>query len=412
MINSDRHISLLQLNSLIGEVIADGLPENFWVEAEIARANENRGHLFLELVQNDPASRTPVAKASARCWANMWAVIKNDFVRVTGQQLTAGMNVLLLVSVRFHPAYGMSLDVSSIDATYTLGDMERRRREIIQQLKEQGVMDLQKELHLPLFCQHIAVISSATAAGYGDFCNQLTNGNDMDFHTTLFTAVMQGEQVEASIISQLNAIYVRQEEFDCVVIIRGGGATSDLSGFDTLALAENVANFPLPVITGIGHDRDETVLDVVAHMSLKTPTAVASFFVDRLQQVAYFLDSSMKTMQIHVGRLLDQSRMNVERIAQRLPESFAMYISVHQHRLELLKQKMDFLAPHVNDFRRQQLVLLEQHIKTLDPQRMLNMGYSITTDENGCVIRSDSDVCSGQAIVTRLANGTIKSIVE
>ena len=278
-------VSLYELNRLVREVIETEMPREYWVEAELSECRESRGHCYMELIEKDSQSATPIARASAKCWASKWSVVRPYFERTTGQVLHAGMKVLLKVYAQFHEAYGFSWIVTDIDPTYTLGDMARKRQEIIRQLKEEGIFDLQKELELPLFCQHIAVISSETAAGYGDFCNQLAdNPYGFQFRTQLFPAIMQGEGVEQSIIAALNRIYESQSNhnsqvsilnshFDCVVIIRGGGATSDMSGFDTLALAENVANFPLPIITGIGHDRDESILDMVSHTRVKTPTA-------------------------------------------------------------------------------------------------------------------------------------------
>ena len=241
---------------------------------------------YLELIQKDERSNTPIAKAHANCWRNRWMLIKPNFERVTGQRIHAGMKVLLKVHAQFHENYGFSWIVDDIDPNYTMGDMARKRLEIVNTLKAEGVFELQKELVLPMFCQRIAVISSATAAGYGDFCNQLAdNDYGLQFTTRLFPATMQGEGVEQSIIAALDSINAEYEEFDCVVIIRGGGATSDLSGFDTLALAENVANFPLPIITGIGHERDESVLDMISFQRVKTPTAAAAFLINHLAEV-------------------------------------------------------------------------------------------------------------------------------
>ena len=270
-------LTLYELNNLVRGVIEATLDRPYWVEAELSEAREVRGHCYMELVQKDEYSATPVARASAKCWHNVWMRLKPRFEQVTGQTLHAGMKVLLLVTANFHEAYGFSWIVQDIDPTYTMGDMARKRQEIIRQLKEEGVFDLQRQLQLPLFAQHIAVISSEQAAGFGDFCNQLDN-NDYGFYFsyTLFPAVMQGEQVESSIIRALNDIFDQADDFDAVVIIRGGGATADMSGFDTLALAENVANFPLPIITGIGHERDESILDMISFQRVKTPTAAAA----------------------------------------------------------------------------------------------------------------------------------------
>ena len=288
---SEKRYTLQLLNALVREAIEIELPDEYWVEAELSECRENRGHCYMELVEKDEASHTPIARASAKCWKQTWTMLQPYFERTTGQSLHAGMKVLLKVYAQFHEAFGFSWIVTDIDPTFTLGDMAQRRQEIIRKLKEEGVYDLQRELPIPRFCQHIAVISAATAAGYGDFCRQLEeNDYGLVFYPTLFPAVMQGEQVEQSVIAALNSIHERIDDFDVVVIIRGGGSTSDMSGFDTLALAENVANFPLPIITGIGHDRDECVLDMVSNMRVKTPTAAAAFLVDHLADTLQHLN--------------------------------------------------------------------------------------------------------------------------
>ena len=297
-----QRFSLFELNRLVRESIESEMPDAYWVEAELSECRESRGHCYMELIQKDELSATPVAKAQAKCWANKWLAIRPYFERTTGQQLHAGMKVLLQVCPQFHEAYGFSWIVNDIDPTYTIGDMARKRQEIIQKLKAEGVFDLQKELRLPLFCQHIAVISSQTAAGYGDFCNQLAdNPYGFKFETQLFPAIMQGEGVEQSIINALESIWRKAESgkrkedsFDCIAIIRGGGATSDMSGFDTLALAENVANFPIPIITGIGHERDESILDMVSHTRVKTPTAAATLLIEHLKEVLDIIDNSQE----------------------------------------------------------------------------------------------------------------------
>ena len=226
---SKKSVTLYELNNLIKEVIESELSNEYWVEAELSECRENRGHCYMELIQKDERTATPIAKASAKCWASKWLVIKPYFERTTGQRLSAGMKVLLKVYAQFHEAYGFSWIVTDIDPTYTMGDMARKRQEIIRQLKAEGVFDLQKELSLPLFCQRIAVISSETAAGYGDFCNQLAdNPYGFQFRTWLFPAIMQGEGIEKSIIEALNRINAVCDDFDAVVIIRGGGATSDM----------------------------------------------------------------------------------------------------------------------------------------------------------------------------------------
>ena len=283
-------LTLYELNLLVRQAIERSLPDDYWVEAELAEIREVGGNCYMEFIQKGLDGNTPVAKASAKCWRSTWRQLKTSFENVTERTLSAGMKILVKAYPQFHELYGYSLIVTDIDPVFTLGDMERKRREIIRVLIEEGVIDLNKELPLSAFAQNIAVISAKNAAGYGDFCNQLEhNLYGFKFNVVLFEAVMQGEKIESSIIDALNRIYARKESFDCVVIIRGGGATSDLSGFDSLLLAENVANFPLPVITGIGHERDQTVLDMIAHTRVKTPTAAAALLIDNLKTVSDYI---------------------------------------------------------------------------------------------------------------------------
>lgn len=442
------HFSLLELNSIVQGIIKRNMREEYWVEAELADANERRGHLYLDLVQKAPASSrygsgaTPIARASAKCWASTWEPVRAHFQRVTGQSLAPGMQVLLKVYPEFHPAYGFSWIVTDIDPTYTLGDMARRRMEIIQQLKDEGVFGLQKELQLPMFCQHIAVISSPTAAGYGDFCNQLKdNGYGFLFHAELFPAIMQGEQVESSVINALNQIYERMSSppggnerghFDCVVIIRGGGATVDMSGFDTLALAENVANFPIPVITGIGHDRDECVLDMVSHTRVKTPTAVAAFLIDRLAGVAEDIDTLTDRMGRAIRLRLESERIRLTLLSTRLPMLFSLVktketsrldrlmqrcaaaansaVELERHRQQMLCQCIPSAIRRLIDAQQHRLEMLAQRTASLDPQLVLRRGYSMTLS-GGKVVMDASQLIDGEIIETKLANGSIISKV-
>lgn len=288
-------LSLVELNMLVRRSVRACLPDEYWVQAELSDVRSNySGHCYLEFVQKDSKSNALVAKARGIIWNNVYSRLKPFFERETGQLFVSGIKVLVKVTVDFHELYGYSLTVVDIDPTYTLGDMARRRKEIISRLESEGILTLNKELELPVLAQRIAVISSATAAGYGDFCNQLEhNPYGFVFYPHLFQAVMQGDKVELSIIAALEKIYQTQEKWDVVVIIRGGGATSDLSGFDTYNLAAHCAQFPLPVLTGIGHERDDTVLDVVSHTRVKTPTAAAEFLINHLRGTAEALDLSL-----------------------------------------------------------------------------------------------------------------------
>ena len=439
---NERHLTLIELNRLVRQTVELGMPDEYWVEAELSECRESRGHCYMELIQKEEGTQTPVARASARCWASKWMMIGPHFERLTGQRIHAGMKLLLRVYPQFHEAYGFAWIVTDIDPNYTLGDMVRKRQDIIRRLKEEGVFDLQRELRLPLFCQRIAVISSQTAAGYGDFAAQLRdNPYDLHFETQLFQAIMQGEGVEQSIVAALEQIYnaqfaahdtQQQGAFDCVVIIRGGGATSDLSGFDTLALAENVANFPLPIITGIGHDRDESVIDMVSHIRVKTPTAAAALLIERLKRTADAIDDAQEriaqlTQQritVNTERLnalaerlplLAQRRITVNAeqlnaLAQRLPLLAQQRITVSTERLNALAQRLPLVAQRRIETERHRLELMSEKAKALDPERMLRRGYSITLHE-GHAVTDASRLQPGAVIETRLAKGTLQSTV-
>ena len=432
--NSDKRLTLYELNSLVREVIECEMPNEYWVEAELSECRESRGHCYMELIQKDEQSITPIAKASAKCWASKWMIIRPYFERTTGQQLHAGMKVLLKVYPQFHEAFGFSWIVTDIDPTYTLGDMARKRQEIIRQLKEEGVFDLQKELQLPLFCQRIAVISSETAAGYGDFCNQLSdNPYGFQFRTHLFPAIMQGEGVEQSIINSLNRINDAFEAFDCVVIIRGGGATSDMSGFDTLALAENVANFPLPIITGIGHDRDESVLDMVSHIRVKTPTAAAALLIDHLKTVLDTLNDAQERLKYYTRQKLSTLNSQLATLSETIPRLFsivktrqeARLDTYYQHILSRIQQRAVISQGDIRNIEQRlltalyhrltsehhRLELVDEKLKALDPTLLLRRGYSITLFR-GKAVRDPQSLLHGDEIETRLEKGTIKSIIK
>ena len=401
---------MFELNRMVRESIELSMPDEYWVEAELSECRESRGHCYMELIQKDELSATPIAKASAKCWANKWLTIRPYFERTTGQQLHTGMKVLLKVYPQFHEAYGFSWIVSDIDPTYTLGDMARKRQEIIQKLKAEGVFDLQKELQLPMFCQRIAVISSQTAAGYGDFCNQLAdNPYGFKFETQLFPAIMQGEGVEQSIIAALEQIYNCQ--FDCVVIIRGGGATSDMSGFDTLALAENVANFPIPIITGIGHDRDESILDMVSHTRVKTPTAAAAFLISHLKEVLDVIDSSQELITRYAQQKLSTLNYQLSTLSESIPRLFSLVKTRQESKLDLFEQRMRTSIDRRFTSESHRIELIGEKLKALDPTLLLARGYSITT-YNGRAVRDASQLSSGTKIETRLARGTVHSIVK
>lgn len=426
-------LSLYELNSIVASVIDIDMSGDYWVVAEISELREVRGHCYMELVEKDEFANTPIAKASAKCWASRWSMLRPMFERITGQRLHAGMKVMLSVHAQFHAAYGFSWIVSDINPEYTMGDLARRRQQIVAQLKAEGVFDLQRELTLPLFAQRIAVVSSDGAAGYGDFCRQLhDNSAHYIYKVELFAATMQGEAVEHSVIAALNRIYSRHDDFDVVVIIRGGGATSDLSGFDTLALAENVANFPLPVITGIGHDRDESILDMVAHTRVKTPTAAAQLLIDNLVRTESMIDAARQSIVDSTQRRMQHERIRLESLSARIPVMFSLVKTKETARVNMLSQRieaatqrriatalmrLDGIQNKLQTAVNRQLTdaghrlqLIEQRVEAVNPERLLQRGYSITT-YNGRAVRNAMELPEGAVVETRVEKGKFTSVV-
>ena len=406
-------LSLYELNGLIKRSIRSCLPDTYWVQAELSDVRTNySGHCYLEFVQKDVKGNNLIAKARGTIWSNIFKMLKPYFEQETGQMFTSGIKVLVEVSVEFHELYGYSLTVLDIDPTYTVGDMERKRREILRQLEEEGVIDLNKELEMPMLPQRIAVISSATAAGYGDFCNQLANNpRGYGFHTQLFSAIMQGDRVEESIITALDAIYAQLDQWDVVVIIRGGGATSDLSGFDTYSLAANCAQFPLPIITGIGHERDETVLDRVAHTRVKTPTAAAEYLIAKMDKCADVLDEMSSLLMKSVRNRLLWEHQRIERLKQCIPN--AVYKRIANAKYELLSAQRDLqiVSQQYLSVKKHRLELLQQRLNDALPEKQLERGYSITL-KDGKPVKDAFLLKEGDRLVTVLHRGRIESEVK
>lgn len=406
-------ISLYELNVRVKQSISRGLPDEYWLQAETSDVRANAGgHCYLEFVQKDAKGTQLIAKARGTIWGNVFRLLKPYFEEMTGQAFVSGLKVLVKVSVEFHELYGYNLVVRDIDPTYTVGDLIRKRREILLQLEEEGVLTLNKELDIPLLPQRVAVISSATAAGYGDFSHQLAhNTKGYYFYTELFPAVMQGDKVEESILSALSAVMDRMQDFDVVVIIRGGGASSDLTGFDTYLLAASCAQFPLPIITGIGHERDDTVIDAVAHTRVKTPTAAAEFLIGRMDEAAQLLiDLSERFEMVVLGRM-DAEKERLNQLRARIPMLSVGRLS--DARLTLLSLKRNVGQASTLFLTRQQhrLGLMAQRVSDADPQKIMQRGYSITLKE-GKVIKNSEQVKEGDVLVTKLATGEIVSKVK
>jgi len=450
-------ISLYELNNLVRKVLDSSLPETFWVRAETSdvRVNQN-GHCYLEFIEKDGSGKSLTAKVRGMIWANTFHMLKAYFENSTGQPFTSGIKVLVQVSVEFHELYGLSLTVHDIDPSYTLGDQALNRAAILRQLEEEGVLSLNKELELPVPLNRIAVISSPTAAGYEDFLNQLHNNSfGFIFYTKLFPAIMQGNRSEDSIIHALERIYDNVVHFDTVVIIRGGGATSDLSCFDSYLLAASCAQFPLPVITGIGHERDETVVDIVAHTRAKTPTAVAEFLINNmlaaseeldevtdsivslvqqsLQKESRMLDlfETKNTFVLRSWRkeqelLLDSSKIALLRGLQRIIRNnetdlaeIAGFLKkkTEQNKKQILSGLV-LLSSELKKKVRQRMRdefsrigTLEKHISFSSPESVLRKGYSLTLKE-GKVVKSAHALKHGDEITTIFHDGEKRSVIE
>lgn len=405
-------LSLYDLNALMRRSLEQCLPDEYWVQAELSDVRTNStGHCYLEFIQKDPRSNNLIAKARGTIWANVYRLLKPYFEESTGQAFVSGIKVLVQVTVSFHELYGYSLTVQDIDPTYTLGDMARRRREILKQLEEEGVLTLNKELEMPVLPQRIAVVSSPTAAGYGDFCHQLKNNSrGFFFHTELFPALMQGDRVEESVLSALDAILNRQEDFDAVVIIRGGGATSDLSGFDTYLLAAACAQFPLPIITGIGHERDDTVLDSVAHTRVKTPTAAAEYLINCMDLAADELEVLISQLHESVRSRLTEEHRKLISYRNRIPSAVVRRVSDAKLALLTTRKDISLAVQTLLSRQRHRLELLQQRLADASPEKMLARGYSITL-KDGKVVKNGDVLQLNDEIVTRLYQGEIVSIV-
>ena len=348
------------------------------------------GHCYIELVERNEETQETIAKARGTIWARTYSLLRPYFLEQTGQPFAAGLKVLLQVSVGFHELYGYTLDVCDIEPAYTIGDIARQRQLIIKRLTDEGVIGLNKELEFPLLPQRIAVISSATAAGYGDFCDQLLNNRyGFVFYPHLFPAPMQGNGAEQGIIAALDKIAEKVDNWDVVVIIRGGGATSELGCFDTYDLANNCAQFPLPIITGIGHMRDESILDIVAHTCAKTPTAAAEFLIHAMLANETWLSELQNGIATAITKRMENEKKRIDTLVGQMPVYTALYMQAQRHKIDLFQRSIDAASP--------------EHI--------LSLGYSITR-LNGKAVRNASALKPGVEVETTVADGTFTSIIK
>lgn len=450
------HLSLYELEQKIKESLATAFPLPIWVVAEIGEIKVNySGHCYLELIEKEGADGVKLkAKVNANIWANKFRLLKAYFETTTRIALSEGIKVLVKVDIRFHEVYGLSLNVVDIDPAFTVGEMKLQRSLIIQRLMEEGIVDLNKELTFPLVPQRIAVISSATAAGYQDFYNQLHNNTfGFNFVVELFPSVMQGNEAEPSIIASLEKVYTRLDCFDLVAIIRGGGSQADLACFDSYSIAANVAQFPIPVVAGIGHDKDESIVDIVAYQSFKTPTAVAAFLIETVAEFEDGLMSCASAISHHAQKLIQTHRMAAVEVEYQLLDRVKYLLNSSRYGLDslmfdiskgvgsklagqhrLVDSSLNLLEKAVADFLKsevsvvqfiqqeitaharirmmEQLHLMEYLVAKIDassPQEILKKGYSLTL-QKGRIVRDLSDM-KGQEIETLVESGRIVSKV-
>ena len=429
-------ISLSELAELIEQGLQKTLQPSYWIVAEISEIQANRnGHCYLELIEKPEDEQNPVAKMRAMIWANVYKLMDPYFESETGSHLAVGMKIMVLVSVTYHALYGLSLQITDINPVYTIGEDEQRRLKIIRQLEEEGIIELNKEVPLPTVIQRIAIISSPTAAGFQDFMNQLNyNQYGFKFQTTLFPAAMQGVEVEKSVVSQLDAIFQREQEFDAVVIIRGGGSRSDLRWFDSYEIAANVAQFPLPVITGIGHDKDQSITDLVANTSLKTPTAVAEFIVSAAAEYAEELDYYHERIKDIYDEIIEKQEQNLQDFMSRVLQSMKIvmlqtngvlkeyqnkiqYASVvrlnaQKNDLSNLQQRLKEQCNRQLFVQQKALDLVETKILAKNPETILRQGYTITTNGVGDILKLAKQAKKAETIITHFLDGEITSHIS
>ncbi len=452
-----KYISLFELHSQLKTGIKKAFPDSYWVVGEISEINLNQsGHCYLELIEKNPDNEQLIAKARATIWSFTFRMLRPYFESITKQKLSVGIKIMVQVSIEFHELYGYSLNIKDIEPVYTLGDLARIKAEIIERLKKEGVFHLNKELDIPMVPQRIAVISSGTAAGFGDFTDQLKNNkNGYVFNIKLFQALMQGNEAEQSIVQALENIFHSDEKFDCVVIIRGGGSQTDLNCFNSYWLCYHITQFPVPVITGIGHERDETIADLVAHTSLKTPTAVAEFLIERVTSFDNYINelkqnlftiasdhiNSLKIKHDRISRsvaslikihmntkkqsleslsllvrqafksTLQSNMLTLNTVNTRMAGSFKRFVVKSSEYLTVSQKQLLYLTKNSIKEEFNKLFQFETSAKLLDPALVLKRGYTMTY-HNGKLIKNLSLVKAGDIIETDWQDGTASSTVN
>lgn len=409
------HITLSELQRRIKDAVEQALPLPVWVVAEISDMKVNQsGHCYMELVEkpssNHKTTTQPVAQCRAVVWRSQWGMISAYFRSATGSPLQAGMKILAKVLVSYHELYGLSLQITDLDASYTLGEAERQKQLTIEQLKTDGVWDMNREVAMPLLVQRVAVVSSATAAGYRDFCNELSEGG-YAFRVELFEAMMQGAAAEESICGQLESIANRAAEFDVVVIIRGGGSVNDLSCFNSYRLCSYVAQFPLPVLTGIGHDKDTSVADMVAHTPLKTPTAVAGWLTERMARHEAWLDESLTRLHDMAIAASTRERLRIERLYGELSQYAVGACEQGKAMLVLKQEQLQALIDRVVEREKVRLQGFEAVVEARHPQNILRMGFALIRSA-GKVVGSTDGLSAGAMVEIEMSDGKLSAEVK
>ena len=405
------HITLSELQRLVKETLHERFALPVWVSAEISEVKVNySGHCYLELVEKGGDNGVPLAQSRAVIWRTAYSRIAGYFEAETGQRLAAGIKILAKVAVNYHELYGFSLQITDIDPAYTLGDMQRQRQQTIDCLRKEGVWDMNREVGMPAVVQRIAIVSSANAAGYQDFCKEIGK-SPYRFRLTLFDAFMQGAAAEESIVAALCAVADRMEEFDAVVIIRGGGSASDLNCFNAYRLCTHVAQFPLPVLTGIGHDKDTSVADMVAHTALKTPTAVAGWLVERMDTIDAWLDNAALQLRDASAGIFRRHELRLAELGSEIAHQSALLLL---RRNEQLTRWSDELSAAVGELLRRQhtrLTTAEELIASRSPEHILSLGFAIIHrgDET---VTSAKGLSSGDTLRVELSDGTFDATVK
>ncbi len=404
-------LTLLDLQRMVRATLESRFDRPLWLNAEISELKVNRsGHCYLNLVEKGEGSATPRAEARAVIWRSTYAAISAKFERATGAQLSAGISVMVNVMVTYHEVYGFSLQILDINTDYSLGEVERRRRQTIEQLKADGLWDMNHELELTPPTLRIAIVSSGTAAGYRDFVMEISRSS-YRFELTLFESLMQGDAAEESILRAMYAIAEREDEFDIVAILRGGGSTSDLALFDSYAIASHVAGFPLPVFTGIGHDKDISVVDMVAHTACKTPTAVATTLVEMADNEMARIEYYAQALRDGVVARINGERITIEQVGSELSRNCVVMLSGLQHRLDTLEESITSEARHMVCSQHQRLDAIDDIVASHNPRNILSRGFAIVRDAEGRVIDIDT-IELGASVNIEISGGELTANVQ